>query len=94
MWPAAGSTAVQLRRLQRKISAPLPLQGLPQRPGGSVQGLPMTRGGPVDGEQCPGHLMRLSLLSNTNNDSAPLPLTKGAGCQSRYNLSGNCMIVL
>lgn len=52
------------------------------------------RGGPVDGEQGPGCLLRLSLLSNSNNDSAPLPLTKGAGCQSRYNLSGNCMIVL
>lgn len=43
--PAARSAALQLRRLQRQIPAPLPLQGLPQRPGGAVQGLPMTRGG-------------------------------------------------
>lgn len=43
--PAARPAALQLRRLQRQIPAPLPLQGLPQRPGGAVQGLPMTRAG-------------------------------------------------
>lgn len=47
--PAARAAAFQLCWLQRQIPAPLPLQGLSQRPGGAVQGLPMTRGGPVDG---------------------------------------------
>lgn len=34
--PAARPAALQLRRLQRQIPAPVPLQGLPQRPGGAV----------------------------------------------------------
>lgn len=43
MWAAAGPAAVQLRRLQHQIPAPVSLQGLSHRPGGTVQGLPMTR---------------------------------------------------
>lgn len=46
MQPAARPAVVQLRRLQRQIPAPLPLQGLSQRPGGAVQGLRMTSRGP------------------------------------------------
>lgn len=42
MRPAARPAAVQLCRLQRQIQAPLPLQGLSQRPGGAMRGLPMT----------------------------------------------------
>lgn len=29
-----------------------------------------------------------------SGDSAPFPPSEGPGCQSRYHLSGNCMIVL
>lgn len=41
--PAEGAPALQLRRLQRQVPPPLPLQGLPQGPGGAVPGLLMMR---------------------------------------------------
>lgn len=60
MRPAARPAALQLRRLQRQIPTPLSLQGLSQRPGGTMQGLPMTRGGSCGRAPDPGSLMGLS----------------------------------
>lgn len=51
--PSAGPAAVQLRRLQHQIPAPLSLQGLSERPGGAVQGLLMTSRGPAVGDALP-----------------------------------------